>query len=238
MSASDTIIDQRLILLQKSWKRRPQSLLPLVSKPRVEKSFAVAVSREAGAPGVEIAEEVGHELGWPVYDRQILEMISERVGLRTALLESLDEHSPNWLIKALGGFGHSVESRWGAFLHQLVQVLAALGEQGHSIIVGRGAAALLPPEKALRVRVVADLKDRVERSAQRFHLTPDEATERVRRVDAERRTFVREHFHKDVDDPHNFDVVVNASRLSAHECAALVVAAVRARREKDLRVEA
>lgn len=229
MVGSDTIIDQRMELIRQAWKRRPRTLLPMVSKPAVRQPLAIAISREAGAPGVEIGEEVSRRIGYPIYDRQILELIGERVGLRAELLQTLDERDPNWLVEALGSFGNSVEKHRAAFLHHLIQVIAALAAQGDCIIVGRGAAALLPRNKALKVRVVADLKDRVERSARKFNLSLDDAAHRVRQVDLERRQFVEKHFHRDVNDPHNFDLVLNASLVDVPTCAALIIEAAKAR---------
>ena len=49
----------------------------------------------------------------------------------------------------------------------------------------------------------------------------------VARTDQERNAFVHSHFHKDPTDPHEYDLVLNSSRLSVDECADCVVAALR-----------
>src|SRR5579862_3626482 len=53
--------------------------------------MTVAISRESGAWGGAVAREVGAQLDWPVYDRELLDKISEESGLQTELVESLDE---------------------------------------------------------------------------------------------------------------------------------------------------
>ena len=43
------------------------------------------------ANGTCIAREVGNGVGWHVYDHELLERIAQDMGLRTVLLESVDE---------------------------------------------------------------------------------------------------------------------------------------------------
>src|SRR5262245_31132412 len=59
--------------------------------------LTIAISRQAGTQGPDIAREVGQRLGWPVYDRELVEMIAREMGLRTRLVESVDERHRNWL---------------------------------------------------------------------------------------------------------------------------------------------
>jgi hypothetical protein len=39
-------------------------------------------------------------LGWEVYDRELLEKVAQDIGLRTNLLESVDERRQSWLLEA------------------------------------------------------------------------------------------------------------------------------------------
>ena len=48
------------------------------------------------------------------------------------------------------------------------------------------------------------------------------------RVDRERAQFVKRHFQRDVADVHNFDLVMNASRLSPSLCAGIAVQSLHA----------
>jgi cytidylate kinase len=101
-----------------------------------------------------------------------------------------------------------------AFVRHLVQTVTALGLHGECVIVGRGAAFILPPETTLRVRLVAPIKCRVERLSKTLGISVEEAASRVRVIDRERVDFVRDHFHKDAADPRLYDLVLNSSRLT------------------------
>ncbi len=106
--------------------------------------------------------------------------------------------------------------------------LTALAAHGKCVIVGRGATACLPRAATLRVRVVADQGDRVARIAREQGLSEDEAHKYLERIDRERAKFVANHFHRDILDAHNFDLVLNASRITPATCGELAVQALRA----------
>jgi len=191
--------------------------------------IVIALSRQAGSRGVEIARAVGAQLNWPVYDHELLDRIGEERGLSKRLLETLDEHYVGWLEGAVRSFCTPEGSREVTYLRGLLGLLASLGKVGHCVIVGRGAAQVLPPETTLSVRVVAPRPDRLAAVRTRTGLSAAEAERWVDTHDRERLRFVREHFHVDAADPVGYDLVLNSRRLSTDECAALIVQAARAR---------
>jgi cytidylate kinase len=219
MNQDPVVVDQRLHLLRRHWQGHPAPAHGSPQRSSVVGNFSVAISREAGAPGMEVARAMGERLHWPVYDREVIDLIAQQSGLRSELLESVDEHDRNWLIEALESFKRRDRVSSAEFVHHLVHVLTALAAHGSCIIVGRGAAACLPRATTLRLRVVADLGDRVNRAASELRTSNEAAQNFVQRVDRERAQFAANHFHRDINDAHNFDIVVNASRLSVQDCA-------------------
>src|SRR5271167_597475 len=79
---------------QHHWQLRHQSE---IRAGATSPPFTIALSREVGALGTRIGQAVADRLGWPVYDRKLLEHIAEELGLRTELLESVDEKRQGWL---------------------------------------------------------------------------------------------------------------------------------------------
>ena len=98
--------------------------------------ITIALSRQAGARGAEIARLAGQRLGWPVYDHELLECIAKEKGLHTRLLELVDERYVGWLEEAVNQF----TMQKSGYLEGLQELLVALSKRGHSVIVGRGAA--------------------------------------------------------------------------------------------------
>jgi hypothetical protein len=48
----------------------------------------------------------------------------------------------------------------------------------------------------------------------------------VRFNDEQREGFVKDHFHRNVGDPHDYDLIINTSRFTLEQSAALIVAAI------------
>jgi cytidylate kinase len=189
--------------------------------------WLIALTREAGAAGAEVAREIGARLHWPVYDRELIERIAREMGLRSHLLESLDERHRSWLIEAAHSFTLAGPVSEGKFLKQLIETLLSLSTIGHCVIVGRGGAQILPAESTLRVRLVAAKEDRVSAAQRTLKLSHADAQRWVDETDQARTRFIKDHFSRDPNDPTRYDLVLNTSRWTVTECADLVIDALK-----------
>jgi cytidylate kinase len=217
----------------RDWEARQQRTAGQRERPTLAPTFAIALSREAGTQGTLVAQEVGKLLGWNVYDHELLVEIAQDMGLRARVLESVDERRQSWLLETAAALlSAPATSEWGplvsesAYFHHLVKTVLALGFHGDCVIVGRGAAFILPQATTLRVRLVAPLRERVAVVSRKLGISEREAAKRVRILDRERNSFIQGHFLKTIGDPRNNDLVLNTSRLSIRHTAELVVEAL------------
>ena len=226
--STSELFGEALQSTRQRWRSRRTDEPLKLSPPMKQVGITVAISRESGAWGGAVACEVGAQLDWPVYDRKLLEKVSEETGLQTELLESLDEQESHraaeWLSSLFGGLTVS-SAQYG---RQLVKTVTALAAHGHCVIVGRGTALVLPESTTLRVRLVAPPTTRAERERAKLDLADEAAgAVHVDKIDTLCAEFVRSHFHKDVADVHNYDIVLNTARFSISQCAELIVVALK-----------
>jgi len=59
--------------------------------------YLITISREPGALGTTVARAVGKLLGWPIYDRELLDRIGKEMGTQGDVLELIDEKPMSWL---------------------------------------------------------------------------------------------------------------------------------------------
>jgi cytidylate kinase len=182
---------------------------------RAKPTYSVTISREA------------NRLGWPVYDRELIERIAREMGLRTNLVQVVDEHRKSWLLECVEAFTNAVTVSESKFVRHLVETLLSLSTLGHCVIVGRGASQALPAASTLRVRLVGAKEDRIGTIQRRMHLLPDQAAKWVDDTDRERAAFVKTHFFKDPADSSLYDLVLNTSRWTAGDCADLIIDALK-----------
>jgi hypothetical protein len=183
----------------------------------------ITISREAGALGNSVATAIGKRLKWPVYDREILDKIGEEMRRQPRHLESVDERPGYWLQQCLSGLLNQYHVSADTYLKYLIGSVRGLGAVGRCVIVGRGANYILPAATTLRVRLVALPEDRVRVIARRLGLSDREAATWVETTERQRLVFVKRYFGKDSTDPHDYDLVLNMSRLAVEEAAEVII---------------
>ncbi len=187
------------------------------------------ISRECGSGGMRLARLVSERLGWQIFDRELVEAVARSAHVLPRLIASVDER----IRSGWREFGHRLAEGEGigreAYLYHLRQVIVSFGHHGNVIIVGRGANYILPPECAVSVRLVAPLESRSRRWAERENVSLNRARHRLEQIDAERATFVREAFSRDVNSAENYDLVLNTGELGLEAVAELVLAKLQAK---------
>lgn len=191
----------------------------------------IAISRETGAGGGKIARKVAEKLNWPLYDRELVAQIALEAGVRAELLGPLDEKLPSWIDECLNSFTNEKSMSGVGFAIRLREILFALYCHGNCVVLGRGAAHVLPAKHTLRIRLIAEKLSRIQRATN--HLgTSEEADRQITELDRERAEFVRTYFHKDLTDPHGYDLTIDTSRFNESVCVDLIIAALNARQER------
>jgi cytidylate kinase len=219
-------VAEALVRATQHWHGRPQEAGVRASSPTPVPAFTIALSREVGARGTTVAREVGQRLNWAVYDHELVEHIAREMKLRARLLESVDERSLSWLEECLEALASGPLVSESGYVRHLVQTLLSLATHGECVIVGRGAAMILPADTTLRVRMVAALDDRAAVMSEELGIAREEALRRVLTSDRERIQFVKDHFQKDPTLNQHYDLILNSSRFTVAECADLIVAAL------------
>jgi len=222
-SGSSQRVTQALLGAQRHWHARHRAE---TASEDPTPPFVIALSREVGALGTSVGRAVAERLGWPVYDRELLQHIAEELGVRTELLESVDERRLGWLQECVQALAAVPTVSTTTYVRHLVEALMSLASHGECVIVGRGAAQILPVATTLRVRLVAPLKERIRVIEMRKQLSADEAAPWIAKTEAERVQFVKEHFHKDPTDPALYDLVLNSARFDIGKCVDLIIEAL------------
>ena len=190
----------------------------------------ITISNELGSGGVDIGQRVAQNLGYEFADKNISDRVFRQYGLTKfnqvystapSILDLLN--SDNLLIVSM-----------------LNEILEALAQRGHSVILGRAGFAVLGRyADVLSVHIKATLPDRVQRVMAREGLTEAAVVEeQVRDDDTLHRKFVQRFYNRQWDDPAGFGLMLNTSVLTADTVVNQIVAAARALEQQPLRQEA
>jgi cytidylate kinase len=191
----------------------------------------ITLSRQRGTGGDQLAQRIAEKLGWQVFDREIVSAIASHDPAREKLLSRLDEHAANALQDFLGSvLAREAVSR-DKYYHHLAKVVWALARQGRAILVGRGANWLLDSSYGLRVRAVAPREFRVQRIAEQRKIDPVLAEKILLQEDEDVAGFIRQMYHREIDDPMGYDIILNLGALGTDAAADAVITAMRRKLE-------
>lgn len=200
-----------------------------VGTPSTSPPPVVTVSREFGARGAAVAKRVADQLQFSLWNRELLGAMAEHAHVDAAAMERFDEHHPSALAETMSGLipGPARVSQLD-YARELAYVVRNLVSRGGAVLVGRGLNFMVDGARALRVRVVCPLEQRIRELAGRERITTDNARAAITEADRDRRAFVRDLYGKDIDDPTGYDLWVNTGTMSLEHAADVVVAAVHA----------
>jgi cytidylate kinase len=176
----------------------------------------IAITREMGSLGKDVARGLGDALGLPVIYHEVIDHLAERMRVRKSHVIRLLDGSAG-LLERLSADKTSL----ALYSADEIYGLAASGSnKGGAIIRGWGATHLLRDiPHAVCVRVCAPFELRKTRMMER--LGSDDAVrvaEEIRVNDEAHSAIMRRHFGVQWTEPENYDVVFNTQRVAVDEC--------------------
>lgn len=215
--------------LARWWVRRLPKPSEVSAPPAPTPRFRnLCISREAGAGAGAIARLVGDRLGWHVHDQELLDAIAGRMELATEDVRTFDELAPSVVQDWILPLREEHYAPQEAYLDHLAKLVEEIGKAGEAILIGRGAGFLLPREKTLSVRIVAPLKVRAVRLAERLGVSVRTARRAAIDLDRRRSHFVRTMYRVDANDPHSYDLVLDSNTLGLPIVAEIIVRTIEA----------
>lgn len=190
----------------------------------------IGLSREAGSGAGTIGRMVGTRLDWKVFDHELIEAISQRMELSIDEVRAFDELAPSVVQDWILPLREEHYAPQEAYLDHLAKLVEAIGRAGDSVIIGRGAGFLLPREETLTVRIIAPLKVRSVRLAERMGVSVRTARRAAIDLDRRRAHFVRTMYRFDANDPHNYDLVLDSESLGLAIVTEIIIKAIEAGR--------
>ena len=175
---------------------------------------AVTISREYGSGGGEVAARLAQRLEWQLVDHQIVAEAARELDTHETVVQAHDEHAASVFSRLFGWPFPTTSQDTQAYHEKLHHLVESAANSGHVVIVGRGGQVLLADRRdVLHIRVVAPLEQRVAYVVHREGLDTDAARKRVQEKDQTRIRYTQSQFHRQPDDAHLYDLVINTAIL-------------------------
>jgi cytidylate kinase len=177
----------------------------------------IAMTREIGSLGAEVAEAVAKELDLKIIHSEIVaNQIAERLGVGEGAVRRYVDGSASILERWL--INRRKLSRYTS------EEILRLAQQGDVLIRGWGAAALLRDmPQVISVRVCAPMAFRVRVMMERMGVTDaDTVRQEIERFDAAHTRVMRSSFDVEREDALLYHLVLNSGRLPVDACVEAV----------------
>lgn len=190
----------------------------------MSKHTIITIGRQFGSGGHAVGEKLSLRLGIPLYDRRLVSMAAEELGISKEDAERADE-------AALSMFVANYTVTPGLFMDYVnnvpyipsfdeevyrkeTEIIQMLAEKGPCVIVGRCADYILKDTAdCINVFICAEKEDRKMRIAELYNLTERKAAEKIRRTDRERRYYYELHTGQEWGSIHSHQMLFNSTLL-------------------------
>ncbi len=202
---------------------------------------AITVSRQYGSGGGEIAARLARRLQWQLIDHEIVAEVARELGMSEEEAEVHDERSESFISRLLGSMQLaspellanapmiplSPGTQEQIYHDALQRVVETAANTGNVVIVGRAGQVILAKRRdVLHVRIVAPFEQRVRYVMQREGLDEASARARVQQKDRDRAHNLQSQYHRDINDPLLYDLVVNSGVLDLESILDLTLLAL------------
>ena len=175
----------------------------------------IAISRGTFIWGTEISEKVAEKLGYKCLSREILLEASKEWNVPEIKLERAIEGAPSFLDRFTYGKDKYIAFIQSTLLKQLqADNVVYHGQAGHFF--------LKHVSHALKVRIIAEMEDRVKLVMDRDGVSEKEAEKFITRADTERKRWGEQLYGIDISDPTLYDLVIRVRKITVDDAVEII----------------
>ena len=170
----------------------------------------ITISRGSYSRGKTVAEKLAKKLGYQCLSREVMLEASDEFNIPEIKLIKALHDSTSVLERFTLGKERYISYIYSSLLqHVRKDNIVYHGLAGHFFL------ANIP--NVLKVRVIADMKDRIEEEMKRENISPEKALYTLQKDDQERRKWSMQMYGKDTWDSRLYDIVLNIKNLSVDD---------------------
>jgi cytidylate kinase len=175
----------------------------------------ITISRGSYSKGKEVAERVAQTLGYRCIGREVLLDASKEFNIPEVKLVRAIHNAPSILDR----FTYGKERYVACFQAALLKYLQGDNVTYHGLA---GHFFLKGIAHVLKVRIIADMADRVRLEMEREGISREEARQTLKKDDEERRKWSLNLYGIDTSDPSLYDLVIHIRKLDVAEAVEII----------------
>lgn len=192
----------------------------------------IALNREYGSGGKEVAEKLSERLGIKVYDEDIADLAAKHSGIRKDYFEKVDEKPTDSFLYMLAMNTFTMNTSVNPFDNTLssdklfnkqAEVIQEIADKEDAIIIGRCAGYILREEpKCVKIYLSADKAFRTKRIMASDHLDEKEAMKKIHSMDKKRDSYFGYYAGQDWKACNTYDLTICTSAIGIEKTVDLI----------------
>jgi cytidylate kinase len=188
----------------------------------MKKNYFITIGRQFGSNGYSIGKMLAEKLNIAFYDKELINIASEKSGLGKEFFENADEKSSHSLFGGLFGLRNSLldEVYSNNYLCNETlfkiqsEVIRDISERQSAVFIGRCADYILKDNlNCINVFIHADMADRIKRVSESQRISDKESLSLIQKADKQRAAYYNYYTSKEWGKAVSYDLCINSLLL-------------------------
>ncbi len=206
----------------------------------MNKKYVVNLGRELGSGGRLIGEMLAKRLNIHFYDKSLIKLAAQQSGLSDECFKNVDEHSEKSKLSVLVGLFRSQFAMLNASSDSVLSettlfqiqsdVIRDLAANGSCLFVGRCADYILRDHPcAINIFITASREDRINRVADLYEITKEEADQKIDAEDKSRSDYYNYYSTSEWGKASTYHLCINSSMLGIEKTVDYIASYIESR---------
>ena len=188
----------------------------------------ITIGREFGSGGHEVGRRLAAELGYRLYDKELLKLMAQESNICEQVLEDYDEKNTGSLLYSIMMDVYPSMNYVGNSLQRQIyqaqyDTIRKVGEKGSCVIVGRGADYILRDVPGLTsVFIHASEEYRIGRIVEFEHISEQKAKETIAKADKKRASYYNFQTEKKWGNVSSYHMSLDTSQIGIDGCVNVI----------------
>ena len=195
----------------------------------------ITINREAGSGGRTVGRKLAEKLGVKYCDKAIVEGLTKKFGLSIERIEEIKAQKKSWWNDINNYYNTLVNSANlpmdaqvkldNASIYETEKrILQELATQSSCVVAGRtGFMVFRQWPNHLNIFIQASMEYRVERIMKKEGVSDEEARNIIRKLDADRETYIKKYENTSRYDTRNYQLVISMDELSEDDAVEIIL---------------
>ena len=184
-----------------------------------DRNIIVTIGREYGSGGRYVGKILAEKLGVKLYDKDLIEVISNESGLSATYIEKNEQSHGSLLANFNSQYYNNLSNDDNLFIAES-KAIKGIADKGSCVIVGRCSNYILRDnENVVNVFLYSDDEHKVKRAVKYYGLKEETALKEINKINKARERHYNYYADKQWKDLSNYDIAINVDSYGVEETA-------------------